>query len=291
MAYVDFLKQTSLREKSIICLGADPDPEKMPIKDTFSFYKAILDAIRSSGEGLGAVKPNYAFFAQIGFPGLDALYNLIKYVKEIGYPVILDAKRGDIGNTSRAYAHEAFEFWGADAVTVAPYMGTDSIMPFVEIALEKGRGIYVLTRTSNPGAQDLQAMTLEDGRKVFMQVAGKVVDWNRSGNGNVGAVVGATSPDELEQVVGYFQNSGQLVPLLIPGVGRQGGEAWQVTEKLIRTGAPLSTHRINVSRDLNYAYEKLNMPAEKFAEAALIALKNLNQQVFDTAAKYAKDLT
>lgn len=290
MGFIELLKKTFKKEKSIICLGADPDPENMPIADAFIFYKEILDAIKSSGEGLGAVKPNYAFFAQNGFNGLNALYGLINHIKALGYPVILDAKRADIGNTSKAYAREVFDFWGADAVTVAPYMGSDSVMPFIETAIDKGRGVYVLTRTSNPGAEDLQTLILEDGRKVFMRVAEKVVEWAKNTNGNVGAVIGATSPEELEQVSAYFVATGQLVPLLIPGVGRQGGEAWQVTEKLIKTNNQISVHRINISRDLNYAYERLKMPPLKFAEAAAKALKTFNEEIRGTMIKYGVSL-
>lgn len=286
MSYLDQIRSVSVKEKSIICLGADPDPEKMPVKDVFVFYRTILDAIKTSGEGLGAVKPNYAFFAQTGFEGLRALSRLIEYVKTMGYPVILDAKRGDIGNTSMAYAREVFDFWGADAVTLAPYMGSDSILPFVEVAREKGRGVYVLTRTSNAGARDLQAVKIEGGKQVFMLVAEKVVEWGERGDGNVGAVVGATSPDELEEVCKYFGSSGRAVPLLIPGVGRQGGEAWEVTERLIRANIPIAEQRINISRDLNYAYEKLQMPPERFAEASVIALSKFNEQVRTTMAKY-----
>ncbi len=287
MGYLELMKSVSVKEKSIICLGADPDPEKMPVKDPFIFYRTILDAIKASGEGLGAVKPNYAFFAQAGFEGLHALSKLIEYVKGLGYPVILDAKRGDIGNTSMAYAREVFDFWGADAVTLAPYMGSDSVLPFVELAREKGRGVYVLTRTSNAGARDLQAVKTEGGKQVFMLVAEKVVEWGERGDGNVGAVVGATSPDELEEVCRYFGTTGRAVPLLIPGVGRQGGEAWEVTERLIRVGIPIAAQRINVSRDLNYAYEKLHMAPEKFAEASVIALKQFNEQVRATMEKHS----
>ncbi len=217
---------------------------------------------------------------------MNSLYKLVDHVKALGYPVILDAKRADIGNTSKAYAREVFDFWGADAVTISPYMGSDSVMPFIDMAIEKGRGIYILTRTSNTGAQDLQELRLKDGKKVYMRVAEKVVEWGKKAGGNVGAVVGATSPDELEEVSIYFSGTGQLVPLLIPGVGRQGGEAWQITERLVKTRNPMAAHRINISRDLIYAYEKLKMPPEKFAEAAVKALRSYNQEILDTMAKY-----
>ena len=175
MSYVDLLKET----KSIICLGLDPDIDKIPLKEDddekniFLFYKNMIDA--AAGEDLiNTVKPNYAFYAQYGFPGLRALKKIIEFCKEKNLIVILDAKRGDIGNTAKAYAKEVFEFWNADAVTLSPFLGSDSLTPFLEYC-KKEKGAYILLKTSNPGANDLQ--NLKVGTNLSMKNSEKRY-WN-----------------------------------------------------------------------------------------------------------------
>ena len=266
MNFTDKLEKT----ESIVCMGMDPVIEKIPLgeqspeKKIVKFYSDILNAVK-----VGAVKPNYAFFAQYGFPGLRALKKVIIRSKEKKLPVILDAKRGDIGKSSDAYSNEAFGFWKADAVTVSPYMGMDSVEPFIRWC-GKGKGVYVLVRTSNPGANDIQELE-SGGKKIFMRTAEKVAEWHEEG---VGAVAGATNPKELKEISDFFSESGKKVPLLIPGVGAQGGDAGEVVEAL---GKDLRIHRINSSSGINYAYAKNN--SEDYADAAAKAAEELNSRI------------
>ncbi len=265
---------------NIICLGMDPVIERIPLseknvqKKIVKFYSNIIQACLAEGIKPSAVKPNYAFYAQYGFPGLRALKKVIDICRKSKFPVILDAKRGDIGSTSLAYAKEAFDFWKADAVTVAPYMGSDSVGPFIDFC-SKGKGIYLLVRTSNKGALDFQELSA-DGEKMYMKLAGKVLDWHKDG---VSAVVGATNIDELAEIQKFFVSSGKQVPFLIPGVGAQGGSARDVISVLKENDSSnLLMHRINSSSGINYAYEKYK--TDDYAGAAARALKEL---VLETA--------
>jgi orotidine-5'-phosphate decarboxylase len=274
MNFTEQLKQAAKDNASIVCMGMDPVLEKIPIRGEteeviVKFYTDILNTIISEDVRPGIVKPNYAFYAQYGFPGLRALKKLIELYHEKKFLVILDAKRGDIGKTSTAYAKEAFEFWKADALTVAPYMGSDSVGPFIDF----GKGVYILDRTSNPGAVDLQNMEV-NGVPVYMKLAENIIKWHKPG---VGAVVGATYPKELEQISTFFIKGGKEVPFLIPGVGKQGGSAAEVVEALKKTGNDLSIHRINSSSGINFAYEKKG--TDDYAGAAVEAIKELNKEI------------
>ena len=278
MDYIEQLKSRTKQTKSIVCMGIDPVLEKIPIqeksieKKLTKFYLDILDAIISEKTEPAIVKPNYAFFGQYGFDGLRALKKIIEAYKKQGIPVLLDAKRGDIGNTSVAYAKEVFEFWQADAVTINPYLGSDSVDAFIQWC-EKGKGVYMLVRTSNKGAIDLQNLEVQ-GTPIYMKVAQKLLDWYKPG---LGAVVGATYPKELEQISKFFVGSKKHVPLLIPGVGAQGGTAQDVVEALKKSGNDLTIHRINSSSDINYAYEK--QKTDDYAGAAADAIKKLNKEI------------
>ena len=282
MNYIDFLKQTTEQNKSIACMGADPVIEKIPIKSgsveekISKFYSEIIDAIVSSNTPTGAIKPNYAFYGQYGFEGLRALQNVCEKVRSENIPLILDAKRADIGSTSEAYAKEVFDFWKVDAVTVAPYMGEDSVSPFIKWCEEKGKGVYILNRTSNKGAVDLQNLKVE-GKHLFLKVSEKILEWGRNAKGNLGAVVGATSPAEFEELTQFFSGSKNHVPFLIPGVGKQGGSAPEIVGILRKNNSNLAMHRINSSREINYAFEKTNSP--DFADAAVKALQELNKEI------------
>jgi orotidine-5'-phosphate decarboxylase len=272
MDYVELLIKSAEQSGSIACLGMDPIIEKIPIKEQspekkiVKFYSDILEVCSTK---VSAVKPNYAFFAQYGFPGLKALKKVIVASKKKKLIVILDAKRADIGKTSEALAREAFEFWKADAVTVAPYMGKDSIEPFTTYSA-KSKGVYVLVRTSNKGAQDFQDLKV-DNEKVYSKVAKKLIEWHSPG---VSAIVGATSIKELEELNNLFKTSGKKIPLLIPGVGSQGGSAKEVVSALKDN---LLIHRINSSSAINYAYEE--QKTEDYASAALKALQQLNSEI------------
>jgi orotidine-5'-phosphate decarboxylase len=210
---------------------------------------------------------------------LQVLQDLIRSFRDAGALVVLDAKRGDIASTSGAYARSAFNVFGADAVTVAPYMGIDTVKPFQDES--QGQGIYVLVRTSNPSASDFQALpTGPEGEPLYRAVAAKLADWN---DGNLGAVVGATAPRELRELLAYWKGRGREVPVLIPGIavsGVAGGQAGSVAEvygAIREAGSDPDLHLINSSSGINYAYEKF--PSLTPAEASLQALEELCAEI------------
>jgi orotidine-5'-phosphate decarboxylase len=282
MNYSEMLKESSEKNKSIVCMGADPVLEKIEAviksgdaeEKITKFYSEIIDACISENTMPAAIKPNYAFYAQHGWEGLRALKSVCEKVKEAGIPLIFDGKRGDIGKTSAAYAKELFDFWQADCATIAPYMGSDSVGPFIKYCEEKGKGVYILNRTSNAGAVDLQNLIIE-GKPLFLKTAEKIVEWGSKANGNVGAVVGATSTTELSQLAEFY--SAKKVPLLIPGVGSQGGSAEEVSKILKESKSELALQRINSSSEINFAFEK--QATADFAGAAVKAIKELNRQL------------
>ncbi|MBC8551072.1 MAG: orotidine-5'-phosphate decarboxylase [Candidatus Brocadiales bacterium] len=277
MSYVDDLRERSKKVKSIVCMGIDPVIEKIPIKGEprqviEGFYLDILKEMNKRDLYPAVIKPNIAYFEQYGFDGLNALKTIISQYKSSGIPTLLDAKRGDIGKTSTAYAKSAYEFWDSDAVTIAPYMGSDSVEPFIEWC-EKGKGVYILCRTSNKGAADLQDLKV-DGVPVYMKLAENILKWHKPG---VGAVVGATYLEELEEISRFFVESKKEVPLLIPGVGSQGGSAGEVVEVLKKTNNDILINRINSSSGINYAYMKED--TSDYATAAVDALETLNKEI------------
>jgi orotidine 5'-phosphate decarboxylase subfamily 2 len=224
LKFQEKLNKASQKNNSLLCVGLDVDLSKAPKKydSIFSFNKSIIDATQDL---VCAYKPNIAFYEQYGSAGIEALIETIAYIHKFDIPVILDAKRGDIGNSSAAYAKAIFEVYKADAVTVNPYMGSDSIQPFMDY---KGKGIFVLCLTSNRGAQDFQP-------PIFKSVAKKFRDY--------GLVVGATKPEELREVR-------QIAPhslLLIPGIGAQGGDL----ASIVKIGG--KDIIINASRSIIYA--------------------------------------
>ncbi|MEM4250869.1 MAG: orotidine-5'-phosphate decarboxylase, partial [Candidatus Bathyarchaeia archaeon] len=235
------------------------------------FFGEILIALEKSAVKPSAVKPNYAFYAQYGFEGLKALKNVVDMYKKSGFIVILDVKRGDISTSSQAYARESFLFWGVDAVTISPYMGADSVMPFIDWC-KKGKGVYVLNRTTNKGAADIQNI-VACGTPIYRKVSEKILEWHVPG---LGAVVGATCPDEFEEISNFFVNSKKFVPLLIPGVGAQGGAVSDVTRLLKKTNNHLWLHRINSSSGITYAYEA--QETDDFAGAALREIERMNKE-------------
>lgn len=209
-------------EKKFVCIGLDPVLEKLPngLTSFFEFNKAIID---NTHDLVVAYKPNSAFYEALGNEGIDHLKQTIDYIKnnhpEI--PVILDAKRADIGSTNEGYVKFAFEFLNADAITLHPYLGKEAIEPFIS---QKDKGIIILARTSNPGAEEFQNLTV-DGEPLYLKVAKNVAnDWNT--NGNLCLVAGATAPEELS----YIRKAVGDMPLLIPGIGAQGGDAEQTVK-------------------------------------------------------------
>lgn len=207
-----------------------------------------------------AVKPQAAFFEQWGPAGCAALARVIRHARRAGLVVICDAKRGDIGSTARAYAEAylagedpAAAAWAADALTVNPYLGRDALEPFVEVAAERDAGLYVLVRTSNPGAALFQDL-VDDERPVYRHVAALVEEWSAAavdedGFGSVGAVVGATYPEELAELRAAMPH----VPLLVPGYGSQGGDAADVAAAFTSGGLGAV---VNSSRGINFAYRR-----------------------------------
>ena len=226
MHFVEALRKRWSDAGSLVCVGLDPEPAKFPARFTgdadavFGFCRDIVDA---TAEYACCFKPQIAHFAALGAE--DALARLVAHVHAAhpGIPVILDSKRGDIGSTAQRYAIEAFDRYGADAVTANPYLGRDALQPFLDRA---DRGVVILCRTSNPGAGDLQDLAVApgngaDARPLYQHVAEKVArEWN--GNGNCMLVVGATWPEQLREVRNIV---GDDLPFLVPGVGAQGGDA------------------------------------------------------------------
>lgn len=257
MNFINKLSAAWTRNDSLLCVGLDPDLARFPagLRDApdgiVRFCKAIIDA---TADLACAFKPQIAYFAALGAE--DQLEEICRYLRENHphIPLILDAKRGDIGATARQYAREAFDRYGADAVTVNPYMGFDSVEPYMEW---EDRGVIVLCRTSNAGGSDLQFLDV-GGQPLYQHVARLVAEkWNR--NGQCALVVGATFPEELAQVRAIV---GEM-PLLVPGVGAQGGDV-AATVRSGRTTNGMGM-MINSSRAILYAAPQ---EGEDFAAAA-----------------------
>jgi len=276
MNYIELLKNSAEKFSSIVCMGLDPVIEDIPETDgtpgerIFVFYENILNRHIQKNILPGAVKPNYAFYAQYGIDGIISLEKIIKIYKSAGIPVILDYKRGDIGKTAKAYAKEAFDFFKADSVTLSPYLGYDSIEPYIKDYPEKG--YYILTKTSNSSSGEIQDIKSGD-KEMFINVAELIVKWFHPG---IGSVAGATYPEQLEKISDIFINSGKEIPFLIPGVGAQGGSVEEVI-KVIKRSSDINIHRINASSSLNYAYKTFkNM---KYDDASTEALKLMNDEI------------
>ncbi|MEA2064135.1 MAG: orotidine-5'-phosphate decarboxylase [Gemmatimonadota bacterium] len=233
----------SAKNESRICVGLDTDRSRLPEsvlgrKDPLYFFNcAVVDA---TIDLVCCYKPNMAFYEAEGLEGLKALDATIKYING-RVPVILDAKRGDIGNTARAYARACFEWLGADAVTVNPYLGLDSVAPFMEYP---EKGVFVLCLTSNKSSADFQLSPA--GAPLHEQVARKVLEWVK-GRGLLGLVVGATHPDKIKRIRGL---SGDL-PFLLPGIGAQGGSLECVDAA--ETASDALGVVVNSSRSIIYA--------------------------------------
>ncbi len=266
MHFMQSLQQAWTRNDSLVCVGLDPEPAKFPahLRDApdavFRFCAAIVDA---TADLVCAFKPQIAHFAALRAE--DALERLIAHIhdRHPGVPVILDAKRGDIGSTAQHYASEAFERYRADAVTLNPYLGRDSIQPFLDRA---DKGVILLCRTSNPGGADFQALDC-GGKPLYLRVAETVArDWNA--HGNCALVTGATWPEELGQVRAAVGD----MPLLVPGIGAQGGDVAAVLRHG-RTAAGTGL-LISSSRAILYAGH-----GEDFAAAARAAASELRDAI------------
>jgi len=266
MNFIDKLLGASRNTKSLLCVGLDPDPKLMPPKlSVFEFNREIIDA---TSDLVCAYKPNLAFYEALGIEGLKALEKTLAHVPK-GIPVIGDAKRGDIASSSEAYARALFETFGFDAATVNPYLGHDSIAPFVAHA---DKGVFILCKTSNAGSADFQdtmcteSTSASNTRTLFEAVAIKAREWNV--RGNIGLVVGATYPEQLRTVRDLCPE----LPLLIPGIGAQGGDLASV----VRYGVNANGEKtiINCSRQILYASR-----GKDFAQAARSEALKLRNQI------------
>jgi orotidine-5'-phosphate decarboxylase len=261
----------AVRRKGPLCVGIDPRLESLPAafrdlppaKAYEAFGLRVLDLVAPFA---GVVKPQAAFFEQLGPDGFAAMVAILKRAKEMGFVTILDAKRGDIASTATAYAEAAFgPPWDVDALTVNPYLGRDAVEPFVTTARKSGRGIFVLVRTSNPGAGLFQDLVC-DGRPLYRHVAEAVVSWD-AGRGDVGAVVGATHPAELRELRAAMPN----VWLLIPGYGAQGGTAADVKAGYRPDGLGAV---VNSSRGVTFPFH----PDDRDWEAKIVAAARKAQE-------------
>ncbi|MFC6835530.1 orotidine-5'-phosphate decarboxylase [Halomarina ordinaria] len=255
---------------SVVSVGLDPDPARLPdhLADhdlpRWAFNRRIIDATH---EHAACYKPNVAFYEDAD--GWRALRETLAYAEGKGVPVLLDAKRGDIGNTARQYAtllDSGASGPGADAITVNPYMGRDSLEPFLS---RTDKGVFVLCRTSNPGGADFQNLEVGPNKRLFEYVAQRASEWNE--RGNVGLVVGATEPEELERV----RDLVPTLPFLVPGVGAQGGDAEAaVTFGPASGGDAAGVGLVNSSRGIVFAGE-----GESFDRAAGEAAKRLKRRL------------
>ena len=258
MTFIDMLRDAATQNNSMLCVGLDPEPTRFPAdmqgdpRKIYDFCAAIVDA---TADLVCAFKPQIAYFSAHGAE--DQLERLMQHMRcnAPNVPVILDAKRGDIGSTAQQYAREAFERYGADAVTLSPFMGFDSVEPYLDYP---GKGAFLLCRTSNPGGDDLQNQRLAsvEGQPLLYEHIARLAQgpWNRTGQ--LGLVVGATYPAEIERVRAIAPH----VPLLIPGVGAQGGDAVATVKAGWRPDGPII---VNSSRAILYASS-----GSDFAEAA-----------------------
>ncbi|MFC6752585.1 orotidine-5'-phosphate decarboxylase [Halorubrum tibetense] len=262
------------RTDSVVSVGLDPDPSRIPefLADAdlprWAFNRRIIDATH---EHAACYKPNAAFYEDPD--GWRALRETAAYAAGKDVPVLLDAKRADIGNTTRQYA-EVLDW--VDAITVNPYMGRDSLQPFLD---REGKGVFVLCRTSNPGGSDLQDLELGSGEPLYERVAALADVWNA--DGDVGVVVGATTPEELRDVREIVPE----VPFLVPGVGAQGGDAEAAVEHGLAAypygDADVDVGLVNSSRGIVFAGEESSRPGEEetYFGAAGDAAKRLKRRL------------
>ncbi|MBC7471634.1 MAG: orotidine-5'-phosphate decarboxylase [Ramlibacter sp.] len=258
MTFLDRLRSAGSRNGSMLCVGLDPEPARFPAAlqgDASRIYDFCARIVDATADLVVAFKPQIAYFA--AHRAEDQLERLMEHMRSNAphVPVILDAKRGDIGSTAEQYAREAFERYGADAVTLSPFMGFDSVQPYLK---DPDKGAFLLCRTSNPGGDDLQNQRLAsvEGQPLLYEHVARLAQgpWNL--NGQLGLVVGATYPAEIERV----RQVAPTLPLLIPGIGAQGGDPVATVKAGWRPDAPIV---VNSSRAILYA-----SGGEDFADAA-----------------------
>jgi len=266
MSFKEKLHNVVHKNNSLLCVGLDIDREKMPAflfeasKDPFfEFNKSIINATKDL---VCAYKLNMAFYEVLGKDGFDLLQKTVEYIPN-DIVVILDGKRNDIGNTARKYAQTLFETLNADAATVNPYLGKDGVAPFLEY---KGKCSFILCRTSNTSSGDFQDLAVSK-TPLYQVVAKKIKEWNV--HGNCGAVVGATYPDELQIIRNVL---GEDIPLLLPGIGKQGGDVEKTVKYGTNSEGKLAI--INSSRGIIFSGND-----EKFAKASRKAALSLRGEI------------
>lgn len=256
----DKLREASRLNGSFLCIGLDPDPALMPHPHIPSFLKEIVDA---TSDLACAYKPNIAFFEALGPEGMTILLESLRSIPK-HIPIIADAKRGDIGNTARFYARAIFDIYKFDAMTVNPYGGFDSVQPFLDY---HDRGVFIWCRSSNPGGSEFQDLPLSDGRPLYEAIAERAREWNGR-HANVGLVVGATWPEQLERVRDICPD----MPILVPGVGPQEGDLESSVQAAM--DAEGGGFLINVSRSVLYAGK-----GDGYAAAARKAAQKLKGRI------------
>src|SRR3989339_284838 len=280
--FADRLIESIRRKKSCVCFGRHPRLDLIPAEITskasspsqaiYEFNKAIIDLVKDDAV---AVKPQSAFYEQYHAEGVKCFFDTLDYARQQGLIVVADVKRSDIASTAEAYARTFLKDSPADAITVNPYLGIDSLEPFIKLCDELGKGLFVLVKTSNPGSKDFQDALLKDNRKLYELVAEKV---GHSGNklvgkegySSVGAVVGATFPAEAKAIR-------QLMPkaiFLVPGYGAQGAKAADLKDYFNKGGLGAL---INAARSITYAYK--NPKTTNWQDAVKHAVKEMNKEI------------
>ncbi len=284
MNYVQKLEESAKHVKNIACMGLDPKLEVLVesdknIREKLSeYFYELFKRMNLAGLVPAAFKPNIGYYQSLdkprdeNFDGSLALGDILDMLDNFfpSIPVILDSKRGDIARSSLNYAIEAFDTWNCDATTVSPYMGSDSVSPF-QI---RDKGLYVLNRTSNPGGADLQNLICGNNKPLYLNVSEKIVEWSKKEKG-IGAVVGATNMKELLDIATYY--SDKEIPMLIPGVGSQGGSATDVINNLNNANYPLYLARINSSSSLTHPWKKRFAP-ENWLDLCIKQIRDLIEE-------------
>lgn len=292
-SYKNLLRMSAEKAGNCACMGLDPQWDVLPYRsgqireDLHRFFTELLQEMVQRKLSPAAFKPNIGYYSALDTPrsgtfdGSLALADLLAMLDDYfpGIPVILDSKRGDIARSSANYAHEAFDIWRCHAVTASPFMGTDSVTPF-DAGQEGSKGIYLLNRTSNPGAKDIQGLVVVDEvdekelYPLYMAIAHRIGRWAKDIDG-VGAVVGATNLEELRELAAY--HSIQSIPLLIPGVGSQGASARATLQVLKDVGYPIQLTRINSSSALTHPWKKAPAPAD-WLERCMTGIEKLLEE-------------
>ncbi|MBX3421381.1 MAG: orotidine-5'-phosphate decarboxylase [Pirellulaceae bacterium] len=290
-SFGDRLAAAVLDKRSTVCVGLDPRWNNLPealrngvqphdlsavAKVTERFCCEVIDAVATC---VAVVKPQSAFFEQLGVAGMIALSEVVRYARQQQLLVIMDGKRGDIGSTAEGYADAylgAASAWGCDALTVNPYLGDDTLQPFISTAHDRGAGLFVLVKTSNPGSGFIQDLTI-DGQPLYRRVAQVVqrasaAELGSSGYGSVGAVVGATYPEQLSELRQAMPNAW----LLVPGYGAQGGSADDVAAAFDPHGLGAI---VNSSRGIIFAYQNTSPASADWQTAVAKAAQAMSQQL------------